>query len=115
VLHQNEDDGYYDEEEDCPPDDYFQSMDPSMLQNMISTLSQNPNINQLDPSMQQNLNMIYSKFHELQSYNPDIFVYDPSGKTGEERLILGIDEQGEATELGKFTVISDRIFNENLN
>ena len=39
-------------------------------------------------------------------------VYDDEGKTGEERLILGLDADGNHTELGKVMVINDKQFQE---
>jgi len=39
-------------------------------------------------------------------------VYDDQGKTGEERLILGLDADGNHTELGKVMVINDKQFQE---
>jgi hypothetical protein len=62
--------------------------------------------------MAQQLNTICSKFQQLTDYNPDIFVYDDQGKTGEERLILGLDADGNHTELGKVMVINDKQFQE---
>lgn len=101
---QHESDDEYDEQ---TPEDYFQQMDTGYLQNMIHQLQANPDIDQLDPAMAKQLNIITNKFAEMQQYNPDIFVYDENGVHGEERLILGIDDKGAATELGKFTVIND--------
>jgi hypothetical protein len=79
---------------------------------MISQLTINPA--GIDPSMASQINLIASKFGiDTQDYNPDIFVYDEHGEHGEERLLVGVDGKGHATELGTFTVINDR-FNEEL-
>ena len=87
-------------------------LDPSMLQNMLSQLTMNPN--QLDPTLASQINSIASHFglDDNQEYNPDIFVYDEHGQHGEERVLLGVDDEGNATELGKFTVINDRFDDE---
>lgn len=44
----------------------------------------------------------------MTDYNPDIFIYDEHGKTGEERVLLGMDPSGHATELGTVTVINEK-------
>ena len=81
---------------------------------MIQQLSVNPDVSQMDPMMAAQLNKITSKFAELQEYKPDIFLYDEHGVNGEERVLLGIDESGAATELGKFTVINEQLDEEML-